>query len=221
MKRRLLPALILAAGLVGCAQHFPISDLTSDERLFEETLRSDQSSDAKLALAQMYFTHNRIDEADTILGPLVKAEPKNAQAAAWYGANNCKKAARRGPWLMGLDKLYLVKSCLDEVEQALASASDDFVVQMVHMNNGAEVDVFGSLERAKSTKIRVEKSLTANPKILPNDAQAQFYVTAAKIERKAGNASKAATYLDRAATLEAAEKTRKEIDAERQKLVSK
>jgi hypothetical protein len=221
MKMRLLTALILVSALAACAKQFPVSNLNAEEQNFEQALRADQGNEAKVALAQMYFKHNRIDEVDGILSSVVAAEPNNAQAAAWYGANNCKKAARRGPWLLGMDKLYLVKECLRQVDNALAAASDDFVVQMVQMNTGAEVDAFDSLKRAKSTKDRVEKNITANPKSLPGDALAQFYVTAAKIERKSRNTSAATNYLDRALKLATAPATLFDIDAERQQLGGK
>jgi hypothetical protein len=217
---RLVPHAVLIAALAGCAQSFPELSLSADDRAHESSLRSANDSDAKVALAQMYFGHNLIDQADAVLAPLVAAEPKNAQALAWYGANNCKKAGRRGPWLMGLDKLYLVKQCLVQTDQALALAPGDFTVQMVQMNTGAEVDKFGSLERATQTKAKVEQFITANPTALPGDALAQFYVTAARIERKAGNPEVAKANLERAAKVASAPETKQSIESERSLLRS-
>lgn len=211
-------ALIAATtvALAGCAQQFPVSPLSAEETAFEQSLRSEDGAEAKLALAQMYFMHNRIDEADALLDVVVQAEPGNAQALAWQGANDCKRAGRRGPWLMGFDKLYLVKQCLDQIEGALKKAPDDFVVQMVQMNTAAEVDMFGALERAQGTVARVEAGLDRAG--LPHDAQAQFLVTAAKVARKSGQTAQAAAYLERAVKLESSITTRTDIESERARL---
>ena len=215
-------ALVLAAvaALAGCAQTFPVQGLSADEKAFEKTLLAERASDARVALGQLYFTHNLVDEADAVLEPLVAAEPQNAQALAWYGANNCKKAAARGPWLMGMDKLYMVKQCLAQTDKALALAPADFTVQMVQMNTGLEVDKFGSMERANKTRAQLETQIAAAPQALPGEALAQFYVTAARIERKLGNAAAAASNLDRATRVASTPDTRQSIDSERKLLAS-
>jgi tetratricopeptide (TPR) repeat protein len=205
-----------AVMIAGCAQTFEIKPLSTEEQQFEKTLRTDASNDGKLALGQMYFTTNRIDEADTLLTQVVNAEPKNAQAIAWQGANNCKIAARKGPWLAGMDKLVLVKKCLKQVDSALAMTPDDFTVQMVHMNTGAEVNMFGALQRAMETKARVEARFTSNPNALPSDALAQFYVTAARLERKSGNAKGSRSYIEKAGVLNSTPETKRSIEVEKQ-----
>ncbi len=214
--------LVLAAvaALAGCAQTFPVQSLSADEKAFETSLLAEKDGDAKVALGQLYFTHNLIDEADAVLAPLVAAEPQNAQALAWYGANNCKKAGARGPWLMGMDKLYLVKQCLDQTDKALALAPTDFTVQMVQMNTGLEVDKFGSLERAVKTKAAIERSIAAAPQALPGEALAQFYVSAARIERKLGNAGAAQSHLERATRVASTPDTKQSIASERKLLLA-
>jgi tetratricopeptide (TPR) repeat protein len=203
-----------AVGVAGCAQKFEVKPLTVDEQQFEKTLLAESNSDSRLALGQLYFTNNRIDEAHALLSQVVGAEPRNAMALAWHGANNCKIAGRKGPWLMGLDKLYLVQQCLNQIDAALAMAPDDFTVQMIHMNTGVEVNRFGALERAQQTKARVEARFAAAPSALPADALAQFYVTAARLERVSGNAGNARAYLDKASVLHSTPTTRYSIEAE-------
>jgi len=221
--RRMPAPLKLAAAaavlaLAGCAQVLPVVPLSADERQYEQSLKSTADTDAKIALGQLYFMHNEIDRADAVLAPVVAAEPKNAQALAWYGANNCKLAGARGPWLMGLDKLVMVRSCLQQVDQALALAPKDFTVQMVHMETGAAVDKFGSLDRAAATQKEVERTLAASPQALPADARAQFWVTAARIERLRGNAARAAQLLEVAAKDASAPTTHDSIAQERRVL---
>jgi tetratricopeptide (TPR) repeat protein len=205
--------------VAGCARQFEVKPLTADEQQFERTLLAESSSDSKLALGQLYFTNNRIDEAHVLLSQVAGAEPRNAQALAWHGANNCKLAGRKGPWLMGLDKLYLVKQCLNQIDAALAMAPDDFTVQMIHMNTGAEVNMFNALERALQTRTRVEASVAAAPGAMPADALAQFYVTAARLDRVSGNHQGARHYIDKASALRSTPTTRHSIEAEKRRLM--
>lgn len=218
--RRLCLALstLAVAALAACSQSFPPQPLGPEDRAFEQSAGAQPDADTRVALGQLYFTHNLLDQADAVLAPVVEAEPANAQALAWYGANNCKLAGRRGPWLMGLDKLYLVKRCLDQTDKALAMAPQDFVVQMVHMETGREVDMFGSFERAQRTRQAIEKTLAAQPEALPPEALAQFHVAAARIDRKLGNAGAAAQQLERAAVLARTQPVKDSINAERRLL---
>jgi hypothetical protein len=218
---KLLAAAAAALALAGCAQVFPVQPLSADERSYEQQLRATADTDAKIALGQLYFMHNQIDQADAVLAPVVVAEPKNGAALAWYGANNCKLAARRGPWLMGMDKLWLVRSCLAEVDQALALAPTDFNVQMVHMETGHTVNMFGSLDKAAATQAQVEKFIAAQPGALPPDARAQFWVTASRIERKRNNTARAAQLLELAGKDATAPSTRDSVLQERVALNTK
>jgi hypothetical protein len=218
--RKSFAVCIVALGIAGCAREFPVTPLSADEQRWESEIKSIASTDAMLTLGQMYFLHNRIDEADVLLKDLVAQEPDNAQAQAWYGANNCKKAGRRGPLLMGLDKLYLVHQCLEEIEQALRRQPDDFVVQMVQMNTGAEINMFESLDRARLTMERVSERLRHSPTLFSSDMAAQFYVTAAKIERISGNWATAAQIIEGAAALNATDATKELIAAERNALLA-
>lgn len=218
MTRKLILLAALAA-LAGCAQSFPETALTDSEQAFERMLLEEADSpEAQLALGQMYFLHNRIDEADRLLSAAVEADPGNPQAAAWLAANDCKRAGRRGPWLMGLDKLYLVYRCLSDVDAALERAPNDFVVQMVQMNTDAEVAMFGSLDHARATRERVEERLRQQPDAYPADAVAQFHVTAARIERISGNPDGARAYLERAGSAAASPTTREQIALEQRLL---
>ena len=106
--------LVLAAGLLGgCAREFPEVPMSAADAKFAKDLAGQTDPDSRLAYGKLMFMHNHIDEADAALAPLSKAEPDNAEALAWRAANDCKIAGRRGPWLMGLDKLWLVRNCLD------------------------------------------------------------------------------------------------------------
>ncbi len=98
--------------------------------------------------------HNRIDEADALLRELVKENPDDMTAKAWFAANECKIAGRTAPWLLGMEKLYLVWDCLKDLDEAAQKAPDDFTVLLVQMNTDAEVDMYGSMQRALDTLAR-------------------------------------------------------------------
>jgi len=203
--------LLLCVSLAACARDFPISTLTADEQKSEAELRGIDDNDAQLALASMYVLHNRIDDADGILMSLVTKDGKNPRVLAWKAANDCKKVGRRGPWLMGFDKLYMVRGCLADLDGALAAAPDDFVVQMVQMTTASDVDMFGSLDRAAATRDRVDAMLKKQPDALPPDTHAQFQIVAATIDRKLGQKEKAVARLNVAGPLVKAESTRNQL----------
>ena len=202
-----------------CARDFPVSALNADEQKSEAELRAMQDADAQLTLASMYVQHNRIDEADGILSDLAVKDAKNPQVLAWKAANDCKKAGRRGPWLMGVDKMWMVRGCLADLEGALAAAPDDFVVQMVQMSTASEVDMFDSLERAAATRDRIDAMLKQQPATLPPDTQAQFQIVAAAIDRKQGHMDQARARLAAAAPLIQTETTRGQLAQEQALMV--
>ncbi|MDB5800177.1 MAG: hypothetical protein JWL63_1116 [Rhodocyclales bacterium] len=218
---QLLMCVLMSVSLAACARDFPVSPLTADEQKSEVELRGIDDSDAQLALASMYVLHNRIDDADGILTGLAVKDGKNPRVLAWKAANDCKKVGRRGPWLMGFDKLYLVRGCLADLDASLAVAPDDFVVQMVQMTTAADVDMFGSLERAAATRDRVDAMLKKQPDALPADTHAQFQVVAATIDRKQGQKDKAVARLALAAPLVKTESTRNQFVREQELLATR
>lgn len=203
--------LLLCVSLAACARDFPVSAFTPDEQKSEVELKGIDDNDAQLALASMYVLHNRIDDADGILTKLVEKDGSNPRVLAWKAANDCKKVGRRGPWLMGFDKLYMVRGCMADLDGALAKAPDDFIVQMVQMTTASDVDMFGSLDRAAATRDRVDAMLKKQPDALPPDTNAQFQIVAAAIDRKQGAKDKAAARLGVAAPLVKAESTRNQL----------
>lgn len=205
----------LCALLAACARDFPVIAPSADERQSEAELRAMADDDARLALASMYVLQNRIDDADLILSELAVKDGKNPQVLAWKAANDCKKAGRRGPWLMGLDKLWMVRGCLADLDAALAAAPDDFVVQMVYIATASDVDMFGSLDRAAATRDRIDAAINARPDELPPDTRAQFQIIAAAIDRKQGHADKAVARLAVAEPLVKTENTRGQLERER------
>lgn len=192
--------LVLAAGLLGgCAREFPEVPMSAADAKFAKDLAGQTDPDSRLAYGKLMFMHNHIDEADAALAPLSKAEPDNAEALAWRAANDCKIAGRRGPWLMGFDKLWLVRNCLDDLDRAGKLAPQDFTVALVRMRTGAEVNVMGSLDTAKSIRTDLAPKLAT----LPASARAAYLIASARIEAADGKPAEERKLLEQAAALNA------------------
>lgn len=192
--------LLLAAGLfTGCAKEFPEIPMSAADAKFAKDLAGQTDPDSRLAYGKLMFMHNHIDEADAALTPLSKAEPENAEALAWRAANDCKIAGRRGPWLMGFDKLWLVRECLDDLDRAGKLAPQDFTVALVRMRTGAEVDVMGSLDTAKAIRSELGSKLAT----LPPSARAAWLIASARIEAADGKPAEERKLLEQAAALNA------------------
>lgn len=198
--------LMLACGLLlsACAQEFPKQPWSASDSDYRELLAAETDFDSRLELARLYFIHNHIDEADTLLSTLVSEQPDNMQAKAWHGANQCKIAGRKGPWLMGLDKLYGVWRCLGDVQDAVAGAPGDFTVRMVQINTDAEVGLFGSRDRAAGELAKLFETLDAKPDFYAPTAKSAILEAAVRLEAlKSADPGKRREYLRRIVELNA------------------
>ncbi len=189
--------------LLGCAQDFPRRVYNEDDQGFRDMLATEPDFDSRLALARLYFEHNQLDQADTLLRTLTAEDPENPHALAWYGANNCKLAGRSQPWLMGLLKLYRVYACLDQVEQAAARAPTDLTVQLVLVNTGVAVDMFGSLDSAETALNQLLAGGNEAGDRFPIGPRAHIFLAAAEFHKALGNQDKAKRYLERVIELNA------------------
>lgn len=199
-----IPSLVaLCCLLPGCAQDFPQRAYSEEERAFREMLEQSSEFDSRLALARLYFEHNQLDRADELLRVLVAEEPGDAQALAWYGANNCKRAGRAQPWLMGFYKLYRVYDCLAQVREAAAQAPDDLTAQLVLVNTGAVVDMFGSLDSAEAALEKLLAGREAPGDRYPPGPRAHLFLAAAQVEQARGDQDAARRYLEEVLALDA------------------
>jgi len=205
-RSRLLFAVTLCVLLLGCAREFAPRDYSEEDRAFRDALMEESDFESRLALARLHFEHNELDAADAILRVLVQEDPDEPQALAWYGASNCKLAGRAQPWLLGFRKLYLVHACLDQVREAAAQAPDDVTVQLVLINTGATVDMFGSLDSAQKSLDRLLKDGNVQGDFPPS-ARAHIFLAAAEVRRARGDAQTAQGYLERVLALNADQST--------------
>ena len=210
MSFSLCKILLLSAGigvLSGCAQDFPKISMDDNTKTLNEmlntTIAEDDDYDSKVQLASIYFSHNYIDQANELLSSLVSENPNHAEAAAWFGANNCKLAARSTPWLMGLRKLYRVNKCLHQVEEALAKAPDDFTVRLISINTGLEVAMFDAYEKGKTELMSLRSEINTSPNKYPPGALSHYYMAEAKLAGLENDLENKNTYLKKIIALDA------------------
>ena len=203
IKSRTLFIGALCALMIGCAREFPARRYNDEEIRFRDALMEEPDFDSRLALARLYFEHNEIDRADVLLQKLVSEDPEDAQALAWYGANNCKLAGRAHPWLLGFHKLYRVYACLGQVREAATKAPDDLTVQLVLVNTGAAVDMFGSLDSAQHTLKRLLAGDKAEADRYPPGPRAHIFLAAALVSQALDNRRRTQIYFERVIGLNA------------------
>jgi tetratricopeptide (TPR) repeat protein len=200
----MLVAAVLCVALLGCAQEFPLQQYSAQDGVHRTALQQERDFDSRLALARLYFEHNDLEQADRLLRDLVQEDPNSAEALAWFGANNCKFAARTDDrWLLGLRKLYLTRACLDQVRTAAQRAPDDLTVQLVFVNTGAIADKFGSLDEARGALNRLLAGKRQEGGRYPPGPRAHIFLAAAQVAKASGDAGAAKGYLDRVVALEA------------------
>lgn len=168
--------------LTGCSQEFPQEPWSKSDMEYLQSLDGEQDFDSRLEIARQNFTHNYIDEANALLSELVTENPDDMEAKAWYAANNCKIAGRKGPWLMGLDKLYGVWACLTDIQRASETAPDNFTVQLIQINTYAEVDMFGSRDKATGSLEKLLAKIEKQSDLYAPSAQVAAYETAVRLE---------------------------------------
>lgn len=199
--RSLAITLALTGALAGCAQELPEQPYSADAAAFRDMLAGATDFDSRLALARLYFEHNQLDAADSLLRELTAQDPDHAVAAAWHGANDCKLAGRAQPWLMGLRKLYLVRDCLRRIEAALTAEPDSIDVRLIYINTAAAVAMFDSLTGARAELDRLMVELTDEAAGFPPSVEAHTYLAAAEVTAAEGDIDTATAHLQRVIAL--------------------
>ncbi|WP_045227325.1 tetratricopeptide repeat protein [Methyloterricola oryzae] len=187
--------------LTGCSRSFPEIPWLPKEQQRQRELQGNIDFASRLELARLYFQHNRIDEASEILDPLVSEQPNNQEAKAWHAANRCKLAERRGPWLLGIDKMVLLWSCMTELERAGHHAGDNLSVALAEIYTDTEVEVFGAKRRAYQAKDRLQQRIESKGEAYTTPEKAAFYQAAALLAFRHGDSAGARDYLKRVISL--------------------
>ncbi len=205
MKMHLIKFLILGLLYVSYGDSLDRIEFSKENMSYEAELKeqiAEGDNDARTALGRLYFMHNRIKEAQDILELAVSTDPKNAEALAWLGANNTKKAGKMFPWLMGIRKLGTLKKGLAQIDKALKMEPNNITVKLISVNTGAEVKRNGSLENAKKLGDQLLAEISKDEGAYPNSAKAAIFVAVAKVEKAQNNNQLAEKYANRALDFE-------------------
>lgn len=181
--------MLLVILLTGCSQNFPEIPWSESDLSYRQTLNEQNDYDSRLELARLDFTHNFINDADGLLSQLVAENPEDMEAKAWYSANNCKLAGRKGPWLLGFDKLYDVWRCLSDLQVAAEKAPENFTISMIQINTYAEVDMFRSRKRATILLEEMITQIDKKPNFYSNEAKIAIYEAATNLNKFIANKS--------------------------------
>ncbi|MBX3617761.1 hypothetical protein [Nitrosomonas sp.] len=207
-------AMMCVSLLPGCSQEFPQKPWSDIDADYLQVLEEQKDFDSRLEIARLNFSHNLIDEANSLLSELMKENSSDMEVKAWYAANNCKIAGRKGPWLMGIDKLYGVWGCLEDLQSALNAAPDNFTIQMIYINTNVEVNMFGSFDKASVLLGKLLAKIDDQPNLYDPFAQVAIYEAAVNIESlRNANSQLLSSYLEKIidinASLESVERANK------------
>lgn len=201
MHKTIFPILLSILIMAGCGKEFPETPLTAEESVEQKLLVTQNDHDSRVEQGRIAFMHNHIDEAEILLKQSVKEEPQDMEAKAWLAANNCKIAGRAGYWLMGLDKLYGVLTCLHDLSSSVEAAPDNFTVLMIQLSTDAEVNMFGSMERAIQTRDNMLKKIEAKPSSYSPSAKLAFFKASIRIAELQNDPRSIRDYLQRITSL--------------------
>lgn len=181
--------------LSGCSREFPETPWLANEQQQRLALEGKTDFASRLELGRLDFMHNRLDDADALLTPLIHEQPNDFEAKAWHAANRCKMAERRGPWLLGLDKVVLLWDCLTELERAGHHARENLSVALAQMYTDTEGAVFGARRRAFQARDGLQQRIEARPGDYTAIQKASFFEAAAELEAHNGNVKGVRDYL--------------------------
>jgi len=91
-------------------------------------------ADSKVELGELYFQHNDLNNAQTLLGQAVKLEPGNGEALAIYSANEAKQAGAMLDITWGVRKLNRMSTAVSGLNRAVEIAPDNFKIRLYRMN---------------------------------------------------------------------------------------
>lgn len=188
--------------LAGCAKEFPLQTYTQQETEYVNMLKSSDDVSSRTELARLYFEHNELEKADSLLEKLAAENKDNAEVLAWYGANNCKIAGKKGPWLLGIDKIFLAKACLQQIQDALKKDSENFTIQMIALHTGAAVNAFDSLNMARAEMQKIAGDITKKSDAYTPAALFNYHYASALVELAAENRDAAKEHLTKANSFE-------------------
>ncbi|WDE09100.1 hypothetical protein SG34_030490 [Thalassomonas viridans] len=137
-------------------------------------------------LGSLYSLHNQLDDAGQLL-TAASASGDDATALAWLSGTRAKQAGAMFDPLMGLRKLYLLRSACSDMDRAVAMDPENFEVRMVRLATYAPTAVMNcSLETAFTDEAWFKQYFAAQGALAPLELKLQFNLTMSIAYAKAG-----------------------------------
>ena len=157
-------------------------------------------------LGELYFQHNELDKADSLLERAVKLEPDNAEALVISSANGAKQAGAMWDFTWGIRKLSKMDDVVSGLNRAVEIDPDNYKVRLYRMNVllgfRNKKDNFHKIFEDEEWFLSKQK---ASPNAFPEEVNREFYQTLGKAyeinaeladssEKKAKNLEKSRVY---------------------------
>lgn len=117
----------------------PETSLTSDEKeevvqLKEDIQEDPEDVDSLTRLGQIYFFHNRVDEAGEAFDKAKALEPEEGEIIGWWGSNRTKQGGLTVPWAWGIRKIFITKEGVAALNQAIKLDPENPIIRLLRIN---------------------------------------------------------------------------------------
>jgi len=136
-------------------------------------------------LGSLYSLHNQLDDAELLL--TAASDSGDAAALAWLSGTRAKQAGAMFDPLMGLRKLYLLRSACSDMDSAVAMEPSNFEIRMVRLATYAPTAVMNcSLATAFTDEAWFKEYFAGQGQQAPLELKLQFNLTMSIAYAKAG-----------------------------------
>ncbi len=157
-------------------QSYSIQEMEVKNDLTSEIKENPDDADVRVELGQLYFHHNDLNKAETLLEQAVKLEPGNAEALAIYSANEAKQAGAMWDFTWGLMKLNRMSDVVEGLNKAVELEPDNFTVRLYRMNTLVGFrDKKDNFHRIFEDEEWFLKKADSSPDYFPEEVKRAFY----------------------------------------------
>lgn len=172
---------IVAWSMGAYPQSFPEKAYSAEEQAIEDDLKQEMAAypddmAVKTELGQLYFQHNKLDQASAMLGEVVDQSPRNAEALAIYSANEAKQAGAMWDFTWGIAKLNRMDQVIEGLNKAVALDPENATVRLYRMNTlVAFRDRRHHLFKVFEDEAWFQEKIQAEPDHFPEEMKRHFY----------------------------------------------
>ena len=126
-------------------------------------------------LGLLYFSHNDLDKAKTVLENALTIDPNHAESLAVWGANEAKSAGAMWDFTFGIWKLMRLDNAIEGLNRAVELKPDNFNVRLFRLNTlEALKNLRDSLPYAFADERWYLEKTGSNPQYLPDNVHLEF-----------------------------------------------